>query len=84
MWKQLSKKKAKKSKITHYEVWICRDKKFGIGNTSEHMIKKSKTGVRIKKMPKGTYWVKVRAIRKVGAVKYVGKWTKPKKVVVKQ
>jgi hypothetical protein len=83
-WKKLSKKKVKKTKVTHYEVWVCADKGFAMGQTSEHMIKKSKTGVKITKVPKGTYYVKVRAVRKVGDMKYVGPWSKPKKVKVKK
>ena len=82
-WKKLSKKKVKKTKVTHYEVWVCANTGFAMGQTSEHMIKKSKTGVKITKVPKGTYYVKVRAVRKVGDMKYVGPWSKPKKVKVK-
>lgn len=82
-WKKLTKKQLKKSKATHYEVWVCANKGFAMGETSEHIIKKSKNGVKIKKVPKGTYYVKVRAIRSVGGVKYVGPWSKVKKVKVK-
>lgn len=83
-WKKLSKKKVKKAKVTNYEVWVCANKGFAMGETSEHIIKKSKNGVKIKKVPKGTYYVKVRAIRNVGGVKYVGPWSKVKKVKVKK
>ncbi len=83
-WKKLSKKQLKKSKATHYEVWVCADTGFANGQTSQHIIKKSKAGLKITKVPKGTYYVKVRAIRKVGETKYVGPWSKPKKVKVKK
>ena len=83
-WKKLSKKKVKKTKVTHYEVWVCANTGFAMGQTSEHMIKKSKTGVKITKVPKGTYYVKARAVRKVGEMKYVGPWSKVKKVKVKK
>ena len=83
-WKKLNKKQLKKSKATKYEVWVSPDPNFPMGNTSEHMIKKSKAGVKIKKVPKGTYYVIVRAIKYVGGVKMVGPWSKTKKVKVKK
>jgi hypothetical protein len=52
--------------------------------TSEHVIKKSKAGLKITKVPKGTYFVKVRAIKYVGGAKMVGPWSKVKKVKVKK
>ena len=82
-WKKLKKKQIKKSKVTNYEVWACANTGFAMGETSEHIIKKSKSGLKITKMPKGTYYIKVRAIRKVGDTKYVGPWSKAKKVKVK-
>ena len=83
-WKKLTKKQLKKSKATNYEVWVCPNLGFAKGETSEHVIKKNKAGVKIKKVPKGTYYVKVRAIRDVGGVRYAGPWTKPKQVKVKK
>lgn len=82
-WKKFNKKQLKKSKATHYEIWACANTGFATGETSEHIIKKSKSGLKIKKMPKGTYYIKVRAIRQSGGVKYVGPWSKVKKVKVK-
>ena len=83
-WKKLSKKQLKKSKATNYEVWVCADAGFPQGQTSEHVIKKSKAGLKITKVPKGTYFVKVRAIKYVGGAKMVGPWSKAKKVKVKK
>lgn len=83
-WKKLTKKQLKKSKATKYEVWVSADPNFPMGNTSEHMIKKSKSAVKIKKVPKGTYFVKVRAIKYVNGNKMVGPWSKIKKVKVKK
>lgn len=83
-WKKLSKKQLKKSKATSYEVWVCADAGFPRGQTSEHVIKKSKAGLKITRVPKGTYFVKVRAIKYVGGAKMVGPWSKAKKVTVKK
>ena len=83
-WKKLSKKQLKKSKATNYEVWVCTDSGFPQGQTSEHVIKKSKAGLKITRVPKGTYFVKVRAIKYVGGAKMVGPWSKAKKVTVKK
>ena len=83
-WKKLSKKQLKKSKATNYEVWVCADSNFPQGQTSEHVIKKSKAGLKITRVPKGTYFVKVRAIKYVGGAKMVGPWSKVKKVKVKK
>ena len=83
-WKKLSKKQLKKSKVTNYEIWVSADAGFPQGQTSEHVIKKSKAGLKITRVPKGTYYVKVRAIKNVGGVKMVGPWSKPKKVKVKK
>ena len=82
-WKKLKKKQIKKAKVTNYEVWACANTGFAMGETSEHIIKKSKSGLKITKMPKGTYYIKVRAIRKVGDTKYVGPWSKAKKVKIR-
>lgn len=75
-WKKLSKKQLKKSKATHYEIWVSTSSKFPAGAlTKEKIVKKSKSSVKIKGLKKNTkYYVRVRAIRKSGNVKYVGKW----------
>lgn len=83
-WKKLTKKQLKKSKAKSYEVWVSANPGFVSGETSEHIIKKSKSALKIKKVPKGTYYVKVRAIKIIGGVKYVGPWSKIKKVKVKK
>lgn len=83
-WKKLTKKQLKKSKATKYEVWVCANTGFAMGETSEHIIKKSKSALKIKKVPKGVWYVKVRAIKYVGGVKMVGPWSKIKKVKVKK
>lgn len=83
-WKKLNKKQLKKSKATHYEVWVGVNKAFLRGQTSEHIIKKSKSALKITKVPKGTYFVKVRAIKYVNGIKKVGPWSKTKKVKVKK
>ena len=82
--KKLTKKQIKKSKATHYEIWVCANKGFARGQTSEHIVKKSKSALKITKVPKGTYYVKVRAIKYVNGVKKVGAWSKIKKVKVKK
>lgn len=82
-WKKLSKKQLKKGKPSGIEVWVCRNKDFAKGATVERTVKKTKSSVKIK-LSKGTYYVKVRTIKKVGEVKYVGRWTKAKKFKVKK
>ena len=83
-WKKLTKKQLKKSKAAKYEVWVCANTRFAMGETSEHIIKKSKSALKIKKVPKGVWYVKVRAIKYVGGAKMVGPWSKIKKVKVKK
>lgn len=83
-WKKLTKKQLKKSKAAKYEVWVCANTGFAMGETSEHIIKKSKSALKIKKVPKGVWYVKVRAIKYVGGAKVVGPWSKIKKVKVKK
>ena len=83
-WKKLSKKQLKKSKAASYEIWVSASAGFPQEQTSEHIIKKSKSALKITRVPKGTYYVKVRAIKYVGSVKKVGPWSKAKKVKVKK
>ena len=56
---------------------------FAAGNTIIKTAGKSKSSLKIKKLKKGTYYVKVRTIRTAGGVKYTGKWSKPQKVKIK-
>ena len=75
-WKKLSKKQIKKGKVTHYEIWVSTNKAFPAGElTKEKLVKKSKASLKVKGLKKNTkYYVRVRAVRKAGNVKYVGKW----------
>ncbi len=82
-WKKL-KKKQLKSGATNIEVWACADGAFAAGSTIERVVGKKKASTKIKGMAKGTYFVKVRAIKYVGGVKYVGPWSAVKKVKVKK
>ena len=83
-WKKLTKKQLKKGKATHYEIWACKDGAFARGSTTERVVKKSKSSLKIKGLAKGTYFVKVRAIKYVNGAKYVGAWSKTKRVKVKK
>ena len=83
-WKKLTSKQIKKGKVKKYEIWVCPNKAFGPSDTIMKEVSKSKSSGKVKVPKKGTYYVKVRAIRKVGGVKYVGKWSSPKKVKVKK
>lgn len=82
-WKKL-KKKQLKSGATNIEVWACADGAFAAGSTIERVVGKKKASTKIKGVAKGTYFVKVRAIKYVGGVKYVGPWSAVKKVKVKK
>lgn len=78
-WKKLNKKQLKKSKATHYEVWICENKGFAKGLTKEKIVKKGKASVKFTGLKKNTkYYVQVRAIKYVNGVKHVGKWSQKK------
>ena len=82
-WKKLSKKQLK-SGATNIEVWICPNTGFGPNDTIVRTPSKKKASVKVKGLAKGTYFVKVRAIKTVGAVKYVGPWSGTKKVKIKK
>lgn len=80
-WKKLSKKQIKKGKVNKYEIWVCKNKSFGPYDTSMHLISKKYGALKLKGATrKTTYYVKIRAVRYTGGVKYVGKWSKIKKV----
>ena len=73
---KLNKKQLKKSKATHYEVWICENTGFAKEQTKEKIVKKGKASVKFTGLKKNTkYYVKVRAIKYVNGVKHVGKWS---------
>ena len=82
-WKKLDKKQLKKG-VTNIEVWVCPNAGFGAGDTIIKMVGKKKASVKVKGLAKGTYFVKVRAIRNVGGVKYYTAWSNVKKVKVKK
>ena len=83
-WKKLTKKQLKKSKAKRYEIWVCPNKKFAKEDTKEKIVSKSKSSYKFKGLRKKTkYYVKVRAIRYSGGTKYVGKWSKVKKIKTK-
>ena len=75
-WKKLTKKQLKKSKATHYEIWVSANPTFPAGpETKEKIVKKSKAKVKVSGLKKKTkYYVRVRAIKYVGGVKHVGAW----------
>lgn len=80
-WKKQSGKNFKK--YTKVEIQICKDKKFDMTNTKRIEVKKTKRYATIKKLKKGTYYVRIRNVKFVGADKLVSKWSKVKKVRVK-
>ena len=82
-WKKLNKKQLKKG-VTNIEVWVCPNTGFGPNDTIIKTTGKKKASVKVKGLAKGTYFVKVRAIKNVGGVKYVGSWSKTKKVKIKK
>ena len=82
-WKKLDKKQLKKG-VTKIEVWVCPNAAFGAGDTYIKFAGKKKAAVKVKGLRKGTYFVKVRAIKEAGGVKYYTAWSKIKKVKVKK
>ena len=85
-WTKLNKKQLKKSKATKYEVWVSTSKSFPAGATTKEVFKsKGKSSAKISGLKKKTkYFVKVRAIKYVGGVKHVGKWSSVKSVKTKK
>jgi hypothetical protein len=85
-WTKLNKKQLKKSKATKYEVWVSTSKSFPAGATTKEVFKsKGKSSATVKGLKKKTkYFVKVRAIKYVGGVKHVGKWSSVKSVKTKK
>ncbi len=75
-WKKLTKKQLKKSKATHYEIWVSESSTYPAGATTKEMIvKKSKSKWTCKGLTKNKrYFVQIRAIKYVGGVKHVGPW----------
>ena len=83
-WKKLSKKQLKKSKVTGYEIWVCPNKAFGPNDTVIKTAGKKKASLKVKGLNKGTYYVKVRAIRYDNNIKIVGKWSTVRKVRIRK
>lgn len=80
--KKITAKYAKNKKANGYEIAYATDKNFSDIKTVDG---KKKTSVTIKKLAKGkTYFVKVRAYKKSGGVKYYSAWSNAKKVKVKK
>lgn len=75
-WKKLTKKQLKKSKATHYEIWVSESSAYPAGaTTKEIIVKKSKSKWTCKGLTKNKkYFVRIRAIKYVGGVKHVGPW----------
>ena len=70
-WKKLNKKQLKKSKAQKIEIWVCPNAGFGPNDTIMKTVGKKKASLKVKGLKKGTYLVKVRAIKYVGGVKKV-------------
>ena len=82
-WKKFTKKQLKKSGAISYEIWVATDPGFtNVVKTAT--AGKKKASKKIKVPAKGTYYVKVRAIKQVGVFKMAGAWSKAKKVKVKK
>jgi hypothetical protein len=78
-WKKLSKKQLKKGGVTNYEVQYSLNKSFPMNETTTKFVSKKKSSYKAKKLKsKKTYYVRVRAIRNVSGVKYVGSWSTQK------
>lgn len=75
-WKKLTKKQLKKSKATHYEIWVSESSTYPAGaTTKETIVKKSKSKWTCKGLKKNTrYFIRIRAIKNVGGVKHAGEW----------
>ncbi|MBQ6502159.1 MAG: leucine-rich repeat protein [Mogibacterium sp.] len=82
-WTKLSKKNL--GGATKYEVWACPNKGFKRADTKFKTFSKGKSSGKISGLKKNTkYFVKVRAIRIVGGVKYVGPWSSAKGIKTKK
>ncbi len=81
-WKKLSAGKRKKYSRT--EVQYSTDSKFSKSKTVKKETSRNKNSLKIRNLKKGTtYYVRVRNIKYKSEKKYVGKWTKVKKVTIK-
>ena len=80
-WTKATKKNLKK--FDKVEIQVCKDKKFQRTNTKRVEVKKTKKTATVKKLKKGTYYVRVRNVKGSGVNKQVSKWSKVKKLKVK-
>lgn len=82
--RQLSCAWSKGKSVTGYQVHISLDKKFK-NNTIAREASGQKNSVKTPPLLKSkkVYYVRVRAYKKVGKIKYYSKWSKVKKVTVK-
>ena len=78
-WKKLSSKKLKK--FTHVQIQYSTDKQFS--DAKDIFKSKSRTSFTKKKLGKGTYYVRVRNVKKSGGIMYVSGWSRTKKAKVK-
>ena len=80
-WKKLSSKN--KKKVSGIQVEYALNKSFTNAPVIK-AVKKSKASLKIRKLKsKKTYWVRIRTYKNAGGIRYVGKWSKAKKVKVK-
>ena len=77
-WNKVAKK------VTGYEVMVATNKKFTVGKKTVTVKKAKATSAKVTKLKaKKTYYVKVRAYKTVGKVKYYSNWSAVKQVKVK-
>lgn len=70
-------------KATGYQITYARNKKFTKGKKNVTIGKNKTTKRTIKKLKKKTYYVKVRAFKKVGKTKIYGSYSKARKCRVR-
>jgi hypothetical protein len=81
-WKKQSKKNLKK--FANVEIQYSQDGSFAKNATASSIKGKKKTSLKVKKLEKkSVYFVRARNIKYVGGVKYVGNWSKIKRVKIK-
>lgn len=80
-WKGLTKKQRKK--VSKIQVQYSTSKNFDSPETKSVYVKKNKKSYTTKKLKKGTYYTRIRNIRKVNGRNYPSKWSKVKKVRIK-
>ena len=81
--KKFKVKWKKDAKATGYTIRYSTDKNFKKGIKTKNVNKYTKKGIFIKNLKKKTWYVQVRAYRKVNGKTYYGDWSAAKKVKVK-